>query len=139
MLASAVAGMIVVLVGWRMAPSLEAPPTAVPVGAPAVRVEPLVDDGASAAPVAVDKQAGVAPAAQVSGFGVLQIGSKPPCDIYVDDRDTGLTTPQRAIRLRPGRHRIGLTNADVGIDERFTIDIRDGRTTKVIRDMSDRL
>ena len=76
---------------------------------------------------------------QVVGFGVLQIGSKPPCDIYVDDRAPGLSTPQRSIRRRPGRHRIGLVNTDVGIDERFTVRIRDGRTTKIIRDMSDRL
>jgi hypothetical protein len=76
---------------------------------------------------------------QVVGFGILQIGSKPPCDIFIDGRRTGLETPQRNIKLRPGRHLIRLSNREVGIDERFPVRIRDGRTTKVIRDMTDRL
>jgi hypothetical protein len=75
----------------------------------------------------------------VIGFGTLQIGSKPPCKIYIDGRRTGLSTPQRQIRLRPGRHVVRLENREVGINERFSIRIRDGRTTKVIRDMTDRL
>lgn len=76
---------------------------------------------------------------QVAGLGTLQVGSKPPCHIVIDGRDTGLTTPQRSIRLRPGRHRIGLENVDHGIDERLVVRIRDGRTTKVIRDLTDHL
>jgi len=140
--ALAVGALLAVVVKRSASPAAEIQPTVEPLLAPAVRVEPLADDGAKAAVAAPAAETGdESPAAssQVSGFGILQIGSKPPCDIFVDDRDTGLKTPQRAIRLRPGRHRIGLENAEVGIDERFTIDISDGRTTRVIRDMSDRL
>ena len=91
-------------------------------------------DGPSiAAPTAVVAHA------QRAGWGILQLGSKPPCEILINGRNTGLETPQRKIRLRPGRHTVGLRNRDVGIDERFRVRIRDGQTTKVIRDMTDRL
>lgn len=124
-------------------PLIEAPVVATPLPEPTppARVPAVVTESDSESAVEPRARAD-RPArrrAQIIGFGTLQIGSKPPCKIFIDGRKTGLSTPQREIRLRPGRHRVRLENREVGIDERFQVRIRDGRTTKVIRDMTDRL
>ncbi|HEX3760296.1 MAG TPA: serine/threonine-protein kinase [Kofleriaceae bacterium] len=71
--------------------------------------------------------------------GVLVLGSKPPCDIAIDGSTTGLHTPQKEIKLPVGRHRITLTNAEFGINETFTVDIKADAPEKLIKDYSDRL
>jgi eukaryotic-like serine/threonine-protein kinase len=71
--------------------------------------------------------------------GVLVLGSKPPCDIAIDGGTTGLHTPQKEIKLPVGRHRITLTNAEFGINETFTVDIKADAPEKLIKDYSDRL
>jgi serine/threonine protein kinase len=71
--------------------------------------------------------------------GVLMLGSKPPCRIYIDGQDTAKTTPQRSITLSAGRHTIKLVNRDFGIEETFPVTIEPGETTRVIKDMSDRI
>jgi len=70
---------------------------------------------------------------------VLVLGSKPPCDIAIDGSTTGLHTPQKEIKLPVGRHRITLTNAEFGINETFTVDIKADAPEKLIKDYSDRL
>src|SRR5262249_46997431 len=71
--------------------------------------------------------------------GVLVLGSKPPCDIAIDGNTTGLHTPQKEIKLPVGRHRITLTNAEFGINETFSVDIKADVPEKLIKDYSDRL
>ena len=73
------------------------------------------------------------------GTGVLTLGSKPPCDIYVDGSNTGLHTPQREIKLPAGKHRITLMNNEFGIKETFVVEIKPDATEKMIKDYSDRL
>jgi serine/threonine protein kinase len=70
------------------------------------------------------------------GDGTLMIGSKPPCQIFVDGSDTGLTTPQRSMKLSAGKHRITLINNDNSIKESFAVDIKADETTKAIKDYS---
>jgi hypothetical protein len=72
-------------------------------------------------------------------YGTLRLGSKPPCAIYIDGRNTGKKTPQRAIRLKGGVHKITLVNNEYGIKETFTVKIRAGETTTAIKDMADQI
>ncbi len=73
------------------------------------------------------------------GTGTLLLGSKPPCEIYVDGAPTGLHTPQPKMQLSAGKHRITLINNEFGINERFVVDIKPDSVEKVIKDFSDRL
>ena len=77
--------------------------------------------------------------AVAKGSGTLLLGSKPPCDIYIDGKDTGMQTPQRDIKLSAGKHRITLVNNEFGIKETFTVDIKADEVAKQIKDYSDRL
>jgi hypothetical protein len=73
------------------------------------------------------------------GQGTLLLGSKPPCDIYIDGKDTGLETPQRDIKLAAGKHKITLVNNEFGIKETFVVDIKPDAVEKQIKDYSDRI
>jgi serine/threonine protein kinase len=84
-----------------------------------------------------DRVETVAPAGDKTG--VLALGSKPPCRIFVDGQDTGKTTPQRGLTLPAGRHQIRLVNDDYDIVETFSVTITPGETTRVVKDMSDRI
>ncbi len=72
-------------------------------------------------------------------MGTLMIGSKPPCKIYIDGKNTGLTTPQRAIKLKAGKHRVTLVNKQHGIKATATVTVKAGQTKRLIKDMSSRL
>jgi hypothetical protein len=72
-------------------------------------------------------------------FGTLGLMSKPPCNIFIDGRDTGDKTPQAAIRLKAGRHRITLVNNEFGIKESFHVQVKANDTVKVLKDLTDRL
>jgi hypothetical protein len=73
------------------------------------------------------------------GEGTLLLGSKPPCDIYIDGKATGLQTPQRDIKLASGKHKVTLVNNEFGIKESFSVDIKADATEKQIKDYSDRI
>ncbi|HEY5949159.1 MAG TPA: PEGA domain-containing protein, partial [Kofleriaceae bacterium] len=86
------------------------------------------------------KEAKVEPTpASAKGQGTLLLGSKPPCDIYIDGKDTGMQTPQRDIKLASGKHKITLVNNEFGIKETFAVDIKADATEKQIKDYSDRI
>ncbi len=72
-------------------------------------------------------------------MGTLMIGSKPPCKIFIDGKNTGLTTPQRAIKVKAGKHRVTLINKQHGIKVTATVTVKAGQTKRVIKDMSSRL
>lgn len=137
-----------------------APPTVVvalpaePAAAPAVEAIVLPADPADdlaaidAAAAAADGKAAadeiempaqdVAPAAAAPAatHATLMIGSKPPCRIFIDGKDTGLTTPNRAVRVPAGRHTITLVNQELGIRHAETLNITGGRKAKMIRDLT---
>ena len=69
--------------------------------------------------------------------GILMVGAKPPCAIYVDGKDTGLTTPQRSIELAPGTHKVTLINATYSIKKSFKVKITAGEKTRAIHDLTD--
>jgi hypothetical protein len=70
-----------------------------------------------------------------SGEGTLMISSKPPCEIVIDGKPTGLTTPQRSIPLAAGSHRITLINSDSDTRRTVTVQIAPNATEKVIEDL----
>jgi len=78
-------------------------------------------------------------APKAGGQGTLTLGSKPPCEIYVDGTATGLHTPQKDMKLPAGKHRITLINNEFGIKESFAVDVKADEPTKMIKDYSDRL
>jgi hypothetical protein len=82
-----------------------------------------------AAPKA-DKQA----AAPV-GQGTLMVSSKPPCEILIDGKSTGLTTPQRSIPLAAGAHKITFVNEAEGIKKTVSVSITADQSTKLIQDL----
>ena len=77
--------------------------------------------------------------AVAKGTGTLLLGSKPPCDIYIDGKDSGLQTPQRDIKLSAGKHKITLVNNEYGIKETFSVEIKPDTVEKQIKDYSDRI
>jgi hypothetical protein len=91
------------------------------------------------APVAslVDPFGGAPTAAPVApaGTGTLMLSSKPPCEILVDGKATGLSTPQRAIELAAGAHKITLLNEAAGINKTVMVQINAGQPTKLVRDL----
>jgi hypothetical protein len=70
-----------------------------------------------------------------SGQGTLMISSKPPCEIVIDGRATGLTTPQRSIALPAGSHRITLLNSEKSIRKVVSVQIIANTTAKIIEDL----
>jgi hypothetical protein len=93
----------------------------------------------SAAAAAGASSLAPAPAASSSGKGTLMLGSKPPCDIMIDGKLTGLKTPQRSMELSAGTHQVVLVNADLGIEKKFKVRIAPGKTTKAIQDLTSKL
>jgi hypothetical protein len=77
--------------------------------------------------------------ARSTGLGTLMLGSKPPCDIYIDGENTGLKTPQRAIELGAGTHKVTLVNTELGIKKTFTVKIRRGKRTRAIHDLTGKI
>ena len=71
--------------------------------------------------------------------GTLALGSKPPCEIYVDGRDLGMKTPQREIKLSAGKHKITLMNNEFNIKENFSVDIKSGESTRAVKDFSSQI
>jgi serine/threonine protein kinase len=104
---------------------------------PRVGADPKIKTGTDPK-VATDPKPGTDPV-KPKGTGVLLLGSKPPCEIYVDGVATGLHTPQPKMSLPAGKHRITLINNEFGINEKFVVDIKPDATEKVIKDFSDRL
>jgi PEGA domain len=69
-----------------------------------------------------------------SGEGTLKISSKPPCEIVIDGKPTGLVTPQTSIALRAGTHRVTLVNREKDIKKTVSVQISANTTEKIIED-----
>jgi hypothetical protein len=77
--------------------------------------------------------------AKAGGVGTLLLGSKPPCQVYIDGKDVGMSTPHKFDGLAAGRHKITLVNNEFGIKETFSVDVKADSVEKQIKDFSDRL
>jgi hypothetical protein len=69
------------------------------------------------------------------GSGTLMISSKPPCEIMIDGKATGLLTPQRGIPLAAGAHKITLVNAGEHIEKTLMVQINADQPTKLVKDL----
>jgi hypothetical protein len=69
------------------------------------------------------------------GNGTLMVSSKPPCEIVIDGKPTGLTTPQRAIPLPPGVHKVTFINAGESINKTVSVSIAASKSTKLLQDL----
>ncbi len=94
---------------------------------PEAKPESKTEPKPEAKPVDPKPEAKPAPA----GDGILMISSKPPCEIYVDGAPTGLSTPQRAMKLPAGKHKITLVNTVEKIKKTISVTIGE-EPTKVI-------
>jgi serine/threonine protein kinase len=65
--------------------------------------------------------------------GTLLINSNPAARIVIDGKDTGLWVPQKKIPLPAGSHTVTLRNPKFAIDDTFTVTIKPGQPTKVIK------
>ena len=89
-----------------------------------------------AAPVAV-AHAAPAPAPVAHGAtGTLDLSTKPPCEIVIDGKATGMMTPRRGIALTAGRHEVTLTNADQGVQLTTEVTVTAGQSIRMIRDFT---
>ncbi len=93
------------------------------------------EDGASAAAQAPGDRAPAA--AIVRPSGTLVLNSEPWARIFVDGRDTGVTTPTiSGLVLPAGRHRVTLVNPALELSATFEVDIQRGQVTKRFVDLA---
>jgi len=106
--------------------------------APPVRQNPVTTPDKGTGPVA-DKGPDKPPESPATGgMGTVRLGSKPPCEIYVDGAAIGFSTPH-PIQVAAGKHRITLVNNEFGIKETFNVDVKADSNELVRKDFSDRL
>ena len=65
-----------------------------------------------------------------TGFGTLRINTIPWSTVLIDGRDTGHRTPVMSLRVRAGRHRVGLRTSD-GRTHTVTVTVPVGETIAV--------
>ncbi len=87
-------------------------------------------------PIKKDTDSGGSDDTAKKGTGTLMLGSKPPCQIFIDGKNTGKKTPQRNLKLSAGRHRITLINNEYGIKESFSVSVKPGQTQKQIKNLT---
>ena len=96
------------------------------VEAPAAKAEPAKK---------VEAPAAKAEPAKAGGMGTLMVSSKPPCEILIDGKSTGLTTPQRAIPVPSGTHKVTFVNDAESIKKTVSVSISADQPTKLIQDL----
>lgn len=65
-----------------------------------------------------------------AGRGFLDVNFRPWAKVRIDGRPAG-TTPLKRVRLSEGKHRVTLTNAPAGYSKTFTVNVANGRTTRL--------
>ena len=72
------------------------------------------------------------PAAETGRMGTLRLNSRPWAQVTVDGRPIG-NTPQQNLQLSPGKHKLQLSNPQLGLAKSVTINIKAGETqTQVV-------
>jgi outer membrane biosynthesis protein TonB len=102
---------------------------------PKVTEPPKVERGREepkATPERIEKKVAVA---EPAGNGTLMVSSKPPCEIYIDGKPTGLSTPQRSLPLSAGSHKITLVNTAQNLKKTVAVQITADKPTKLIQDL----
>ena len=66
-----------------------------------------------------------------AGNGTLSIVTDAPCAILIDDHNTGLTSPQRAIPVPAGHHNVRLIAAALHVNKLFSVDAAVHKVTRI--------
>ena len=66
--------------------------------------------------------------------GILMIQTLPWARVFIDGRDTKLNTPIPRLRVRPGKHRVGLRTPD-GRMHTVVVDVAPGKTVRIIKQL----
>ena len=112
-----------------------AAPAAVKASA-AAPTDQIADPGFDSKPVAApEPEKKVEKAVVAAGTGTLMISTKPPCEIMIDGKATGMSTPQRAMSLPAGAHKITLVNAGANINKIVMVQINADQATKLVKDL----
>ena len=101
-------------------PAAEPLPTAVPAVKPTEPAPALVP----AVPVK--------PAEPKPSRGLLDVNCVPWCQIYLDGKDTGRTSPAIGIAVAAGKHRLRVVNTPTGVEQEKDVVIRAGSTTREV-------
>lgn len=86
-------------------------------------------------PEKAEKKVAKDDAAASGDGGTLMVSSKPPCEILIDGKATGLTTPQRSVPLSAGVHKVTFVNESEGIKKTVAVSIKPGQSTKLLQDL----
>ncbi|MBO5753909.1 MAG: PEGA domain-containing protein, partial [Proteobacteria bacterium] len=86
---------------------------------------------AKPAPKKEEPVAQAAPAPVGNVPGIMQIASKPPCNVIINGKDYG-TTPKK-IELPAGTYKIKFVNAEQKIDQEQSVTLGAGEVKKVMR------
>ena len=111
-----------------------AAPAAVKTSAPATTGE-IADPGFDSKPAELPAPEKKIEKPAAGGTGTLMIASKPPCEIVIDGKPTGMSTPQRAVSLPAGAHKITLVNSGANINKTVMVQINVDQTTKLVKDL----
>jgi hypothetical protein len=119
------------------APAVAAPAKATPAPAPAVASQPAQSHSAPAHHHSAPARTAAAEpvSSDGRGSGTLMVSSKPPCEIWIDGKSTGLTTPQRAIPLSAGSHKVTFVNSSSNIHKTVPVAIKADQPTKLIQNL----
>jgi hypothetical protein len=83
-----------------------------------------------AAPVAHAQPDKPAPARPSKGL--LDVNCVPWCQIFIDGKDTGRTSPAIGISLSAGKHQLRVVNPPTGISNEKPVVIEGGKTTREV-------
>jgi len=78
----------------------------------------------------------VAVARVVGAGGTLRVNSRPWAQVFVDGRMIG-NTPQMGIPLSVGKHNVKLVNKELGMSDKFSIQIESGKVLTKIVELSE--
>jgi hypothetical protein len=84
------------------------------------------------APKAVAAAHPAAAAAAGSGPCIMSVGSKPPADVWLDERNLGRRTPLVGYRVACGDHKLVLKRADLDIYQMEIVTLRAGAHFKKV-------
>jgi eukaryotic-like serine/threonine-protein kinase len=73
-----------------------------------------------------------AASAAAGGACVMSVGSRPPADVWIDDRSLGKRTPVASYRLPCGDHKLVLKRADLDIYQMEIVTLRAGAAFKKV-------
>lgn len=73
-------------------------------------------------------------AVNAAAMGTITISAKPACEISINGKPTGKSTPLRELPLTAGIHKITFVNKTLGVNETIAVRVTPGKETKVTQD-----